>query len=198
LSFNLQKAERALKPQARDVLKARPEATLRWAEGETKAGLPLLIDSTVYLDALQGKTPAAVDDLLRYRSIFHSAVCLSALTHTFGRLDPTQSGTRKALAALSGAIDDIPRHRLFAPDTDLWGKAGILAGKALRMGRIPPGQGQERKLLNDSLIFLQARKVGAAVLTRNVWDFDLLEQLVPGGAVVFYRHEPQLLRGSVR
>jgi predicted nucleic acid-binding protein len=187
LSFDLQKAERALKPQARGVIKARPEAELRWAEGESKAGVPLLIDTTVYLDALQGRTPAAVDDLLRYRSVFHSAVCLAELRHAFGRLDSAHSGTRKALAALGGAIDDIPRHRLFAPDTDLWGKAGMLAGKALRMGRIPPGQGQERKLLNDSLVFLQARKVGAAILTRNVRDFDLLEQLVPSGVAVFYR-----------
>lgn len=187
MSFDLQKADRALKPQARGALKARPEDELRWAEGEAKAGAPLLIDTTVYLDALQGRTPAAVDDLLRYRSVFHSAVCLAELTHAFGRLDPAHSGTRKALAALGGAIDDIPRHRLFAPDTDLWGKAGTLAGKALRMGRIPLGQGRAHKLLNDSLIYLQARKVGAAVLTRNVRDFDLLEQLAPSGAVIFYR-----------
>ena len=187
MSFDLQKAERALKPQARGALRGRPEEELRWADAETKAGLPLLIDTTVYLDTLQGRTSAAVDDLLRYRSIFHSAVCLSELTHAFGRLDPAHSGTRKALAALGGAIDDIPRHRLFAPDTDLWGKAGKLAGKALRLGRIPRGQDQERKLLNDSLIYLQARKVGAAVLTRNVRDFDLLEQLVPSGAVIVYR-----------
>jgi predicted nucleic acid-binding protein len=186
LSFDLRGAERALKPQARGSLKARPASELRWAGGEAKAGLPLLIDTTVYLDALQGRTPATVDDLLRYRSIFHSAVCLAELTHAFGRLDPAHSGTRKALAALAGAIDDIPRHRLFAPDTDLWGKAGMLAGKALRLGRIPRGQGQERKLLNDSLIHLQARKVGAAILTRNVHDFDLLEQLVPSAAVIFY------------
>jgi predicted nucleic acid-binding protein len=190
LSFDLQKAERALKPQARGALKARLEAQLRWAEAETKAGLPLLIDTTVYLDALQGRTSAAVDDLLRYRSIFHSAVCLAELTHAFGRLDPARAATKKALAALAGAIDDIPRHRLFAPDTDLWGKAGMLAGKALRLGRIPPGQGQERKLLNDSLIYLQARKVGAAVLTRNLRDFDLLELLVPSGTVIFYRRKP--------
>jgi predicted nucleic acid-binding protein len=186
LSFDLHCAERALKPQARSVLKARPAREMRWAAGETKAGLPLLIDTTVYLDTLQGRTPGAVDDLLRYRSIFHSTVCLAELTHAFGRLDPAHAGTRKVLAALAGAIDDIPRHRLFAPDTDLWGKAGMLAGKALRLGRIPPGQGQERKLLNDSLIYLQARKVGAAVLTRNVRNFDLLEQLVPSGTVIFY------------
>lgn len=189
MSFDLQRAERSLKPQARGALNARPETELKWAEGEAKAGVPLLIDTAVYFDTLQGRTSVAVDDLLRYRSIFHSAVCLAELTHAFGRLDPAHSSTRKAQAALAGAIDDIPRHRLFAPDTDLWGKAGILAGKALRLGRIPPGQGQERKMLNDSLIYLQARKVGAAVLTRNVRDFDLLEQLVPSGAVIFYKWE---------
>jgi predicted nucleic acid-binding protein len=190
LSFDLARAERALKPQARGALKVRPESGQRWAEGEAKAGVPLLLDATVYIDVLQGRTSPAIDDLLRYRSIFHSAVCLAELTHAFGRLDPAHAGTRKALDALAGAIEEIPRHRLFAPDTELWGKAGMLAGKALRMGRIPPGQGQERKLLNDSLIYLQARKVGAAVLTRNVRDFDLLAQLVPSGAVVFYGKKP--------
>ena len=32
-------------------------------------------------------------------------------------------------------------------------------------------------------------QVGAAILTRNVRDFDLLEQLVPSGLVIFYRRE---------
>jgi predicted nucleic acid-binding protein len=187
LSFDLKASERALRPQqAGRPLKARDEAQLRWAADESKAGRPLLIDTTVYIDTLQGRTTAAVDDLLRYRSIFHSAVCLAELTHAFGRLDPANAATRAALAAIGGTIHDIPRHRLFAPDTDTWGKAGMLAGKALRLGRIPRGQGQERKLLNASLIFLQARKIGAAILTRNVRDFDLLEQLVPSGVVIFY------------
>jgi predicted nucleic acid-binding protein len=191
LSFDLKAAERAIKPQrARVPLAPRADSALRWAEGEPKAGGgPLLIDTTVYIDTLQGRIPAAVCDLLRYRSIFHSAVCLAELTHAFGRLDPVNRATKAALKAIGGTIDDIPRHRLFAPDIDTWGKAGMLAGKALRLARIPPGQGQERKLLNDSLIYLQARKVGAAILTRNRRDFDLLEQLAPSGAVVFYGRE---------
>lgn len=187
MSFDLRAAERTLKPQqTQRPLAPRTDSDLCWAAGEPKAGGPLLLDTTVYVDTLQGRTPPAVDDLLRYRSIFHSAVCLAELTHAFGRLDPAKPATTAALKAIAGAIDDIPRHRLFAPDTDAWGRAGMLAGKALRLGRIPPGQGQERKLLNGSLIYLQARKVGAAVLTRNRRDFALLEQLVPGGAVVFY------------
>lgn len=191
MSFDLKKAEGALKPQqAGGPVAARAASELRWAADEPRAGRPLLLDTTVYIDTLQGRTPPAVDNLLRYRNIFHSAVCLAELTHAFGRLDPANPATKRALAAVAGTIDnDIPRHRLFEPDVDTWGKAGMLAGKALRLGRIPPGQGQERKLLNDSLIYLQARKVGAAILTRNVRDFDLLEQLMPSGLAISYRQE---------
>jgi hypothetical protein len=63
----------------------------------------------------------------------------------------------------------------------------MLAGTALRRGGIAPEQEMERRLVNDSLIFPRARKVGAAILTRNARDFDLLEQLVPSGAVIVYR-----------
>ena len=118
MSFDLKRSERALKPrQVGRPLKASGESELRWAEDEPKTGGPLLIDTTVYIDVLQGRSPAAVDELLRYRSIFHSAVCLAELTHAFGRLDPTNRGTKAALAEIARIIaQDIPRHRLFAPD----------------------------------------------------------------------------------
>lgn len=130
--------------------------------------------------------------LLRYRTVFHSAVCLAELTHAFGRLDPGHRATKAALKAITGTIKDIARHRLFAPDVDIWGKAGMLAGKALRLGGIPAGREEARKLLNNNLIHLQAREVGAAILTRNVRDFELLEQLVPSGAVIVYKQEQRV------
>jgi predicted nucleic acid-binding protein len=186
LSFDLSGAARRIKPQkAAAGLRERPIGVLRWAADETRTGGPILLDSSVYIDTLQGRTPAEVDDLLRYRSVLHSAVCLAELTHAFGRLDPKDPRSRKALIAIAGVIEgDIPRHRLFEPDTQTWGEAGMLTGKVLRLGKLPAGQGLERKLLNDSLIYLQARKVGAAVLTRNRRDF--LNQLEPAGAAIFY------------
>jgi predicted nucleic acid-binding protein len=188
LSFDLDSATRGLKLQKGVArLQDRPKSALRWAADEAKTGGPILLDSTVYIDTLQGKSPAAIDDLLRYRSVFHSSVCLAELTHAFGRLDPNDPRTQKALAAISGLIaDDIPRHRLFEPDTQTWGEAGMLAGKVLRLAQFAPGHGHERKLLNDSLVYLQARKIGAAVLTRNRRDFDFLNQLVPTGAVILF------------
>jgi hypothetical protein len=42
-------------------------------------------------------------------------------------------------------------------------------------------------VLNDALLFATGRKYGCALLTRDIRDFDFLEQLDPSGKVVFYR-----------
>lgn len=47
--------------------------------------------------------------------------------------------------------------------------------------------GAERKYLNDALIHLQDRKGGWPVVTRNVTDVDLLNQLEPDGRILLYR-----------
>ena len=69
------------------------------------------------------------------------------------------------------------RHRKF------WCEGGILAGLLARPQTY--GKTEQRRALNDALIFLTAAKNGCTVLTRNIWDFDLLMQL-SSGKVVFY------------
>lgn len=186
MSFDFSSADRFIKPQKGRPLQERVAAHLRWVRSEPKTGGPILPDATVYIDTLQGKTPPEVDDLLRYRKIYHSSVCLSELTHIFGRLDPTDSRTKQVLQKLGEAVEKIPHQSLFEPDADAWGKSGMLAGKLMRLSGVHTGQGDKRKLQNDSLVYLQSRKVGAAVLTRNRRDFDFLNQLVPTGTVIFY------------
>lgn len=63
----------------------------------------------------------------------------------------------------------------------------MLAGLLFRLGNLPKGEGHERRFVNDALIFLQARQLGASVLTGNVRDFDFLSQLVPSARVILYR-----------
>ena len=45
--------------------------------------------------------------------------------------------------------------------------------------------------MNDALLFATARKYGCVVLSRNVRDFDLLQQLDPSGKVMFYKMDAQ-------
>jgi hypothetical protein len=122
------------------------------------------------------------------RDFHFPEVALAELTHAFGRLEPAHPDTKPTLAQIHGIIaQDIPAHRLFTPDIEIFGAAGILAGLIFRQRCYPKKQGFERKALNDSLIFLQARKLGCAVLTRNITDFDLLNQIDPDGQILLYR-----------
>ena len=74
---------------------------------------------------------------------------------------------------------------MISPDREVWRDAGILTGTIARVQRVP--KSDRRRILNDALIFASARKHGHTVLTRNVVDFDFLQQLDPLGRVMFYR-----------
>ncbi len=128
-----------------------------------------------------------VDRLITYRLCHHSAVCLSELTHAFGRLDPKHASTKAVLETITATVEDIPEHRLHAPDAAIWGHAGVLAGLLFRLSNLPKGEGHERRFVNDAMVFLQARQLGASVLTGNVRDFDFLSQIIPTGRVILYR-----------
>jgi hypothetical protein len=186
LGFDLDAALRWLKPQRkRRPLSRHPDNKLGWVDQVPTIGAPVLLDATVYIDTLQGRSPAALDTFISLRTCNHSSVCLSELTHLFGRLNPADPRTEGALDVMAQTIRDIPAHRLIAPDAEMWGTGGILAGILFRLGQYPAGA--ERKCLNDALVYLQGRKLGWPVVTGNIKDFDLLNQLVPDGRILLYR-----------
>lgn len=188
MGFDLSQTLRSLKPQKHTgTLERRVDEDLPWVADEPAIGGPLFLDTGVYLDVLQGQSPTEVDRLLTYRQCHHSAVCLSELTHVFGRLDPKHASTKAILETIEATIEDIPDHRLHAPDDSIWGQAGVLAGLLFRLSNLPRGEGHERRFVNDSLVFLQARQLGASVLTGNVRDFDFLTQILPTGRIILYR-----------
>jgi predicted nucleic acid-binding protein len=81
-------------------------------------------------------------------------------------------------------IERWPAHRIIAPDREIWCEAGVLAGVLARLQGYSPGD--RRRVLNDALLFSTARKHELTVLTRNLQDFDFLQQLVPAVQVFFY------------
>jgi predicted nucleic acid-binding protein len=183
LSFDLAGSLRRLKPQrVTAALVRRPDADLAFVGTPVGPGAELMLDTCVYIDVLQGRTPQAVDDLLTLRINNHSTIALSELTHLFGRLDPGHSGTAAALRELRGVIADIPVHRLLRPSARAAGEAGMLAGLAARSAGLSHGV----ELLNDAMLLLHAAEAGCTLVTRNVSDFDRLQQLIPTAQVLFY------------
>jgi predicted nucleic acid-binding protein len=187
--FDLDRALRRHKPEKfTRRLARRNESDLLFAADDGLTGAPLLLDTGVYIHVLRGKTPLKVDGLLRSRTLFHSATVIGELTYRLGARVPRNEKERHARENLANAIRELPAHRVVCPSTATWGEAGILAGMRERIGGFvgePP-----RRTLNDALVFLQALAIGAFVLTENVADFDILQQLVPAGRALFYRAEP--------
>ena len=184
MTFDRRASIRRIRPQrpAQRLLR-RQDGDLPFVAEAPVAGRELLLDTTVYVDVLQGKTEAAVDRLLQTRIINHSTVALSELTHLIGALDPANSGTAKVLKPLDETIDDIPGHRLNVPSPRFSAEAGMLAGLVTRL----TGQPGTVSLLNDAIIFLQAAEIGCDVLTGNIRDFDWFDQLLPGNGLILYR-----------
>ena len=143
-----------------------------------------MLDTCVYIDVIQGRTPSTVDMLLRARITNHSSICLSELAHLFGRLAPDHPETERTLAKIEGAISRIPPRRLTAPSTRALGEAGMLAGLVARLGGYPEDR---QAFLNDAILYLHAIEQGCIVLTRNLREFDFFDQLLPHRAVLFYR-----------
>jgi predicted nucleic acid-binding protein len=144
----------------------------------------LLLDTTVYIDELQGRLPRDVELAVRSASLWHSTVTESELSALAGLLNPDHPGTPHAIEQVLASIEQRPSHRIVNPDREVWRDAGILAGLLARLQQY--GRAEQRKTLNDALIFLSAAKAGLTVLTRNISDFDLLAQLAPNGNVLFY------------
>jgi hypothetical protein len=185
LSFDLASALRRIKPQRRTArLARRPDAMLPFLSADTRPGPPLLLDTCVYVDILQRRAPSALRGLLDASFVNHSTVGLSELTHLFGRLDPRAADTARVLPRLADAVRGVPEHRLLSPSARSFGEAGMLAGLIARLTGEQPGRSARS---NDCILYLQAMEVGCTLLTRNIRDFDFLDQLLPASRVLFYR-----------
>jgi predicted nucleic acid-binding protein len=162
----------------------RDRAQLRFLPSLKPPFPKLVLDTTVYIDALQGNLPDYVEIALRAGSLWHSTVTEAELAALAGLLDPKHPNTAIAIAQVAASIELRPEHRILTPDRDIWREAGILAGLLARLQQYD--KNEQHKALNDALIFLTASRNGCVVLTRNVSDFDLLMQLDPKGQALFY------------
>jgi|HubBroStandDraft_1064217.scaffolds.fasta_scaffold123019_3 predicted nucleic acid-binding protein len=183
--FDLRRSLRRIKPHRFTTpIRRRPREELPFVTALPESGRELLLDTCVYIDVLHGNTPPEVDVLLRLRTINHLAVCVAELTHGFGRLDPRRPGTEAITRTIAQVVGAIPAHRLEAACVEVVIEAGVLAGLVFRLCGLQPGQ--EVAVLNDAIIYLHALANGQTVLTRNVRDFDAMNQIMRDGRVLFY------------
>lgn len=166
------------------TLSRRPDADLAII-GDSPPATAVLLDTCVYIDQLHGRAPFTLERLADSSVFCHSTVSLQEMMHSVGALRPDDPRSRQVIAQIRGQLTAIRPHRLFAPDAETSIRAGLLAGIMARV----QGYGADRasRTLKDCTLFLQAHKLGLTLLTANIADFDILQQMLRGGRVLFYR-----------
>ena len=182
--FDFEAARRWARLDGQKVLARRGDEKLPFVDGSLLGGQGLLLDTCVYIDQMQDRSPQVLDDLIAQRQVNHSTVAIQELMHTVGALTPSDARTAGVIAEIGKQIKAMPPHRIVAPDVEVLGRAALLSGILCRL------QGYEKdgklRALLDCVLFLQAQKLGLVVLTTNVSDYDILLQLVPAGRALFY------------
>lgn len=185
--FDFYAARRWARFDPQKTLARRGDDELPFVNPNLIAGQGILLDTSVYIDQMQDRSPQILDDLIAQRQVNHSTVAVQELMHTVGVLNPKDMRTASVVAEIGRQIKAMPPHRIFAPDVEVLGRAALLSGILWRL------QGYEKngklRALQDCVLFLQAQKLGLVVLTANVGDYDILLQLIPAGRALFYRQE---------
>lgn len=163
--------------------------------------LPLLLDTTVYIDRLQQKMPTAITELIASRPVMHSSVALCELSISMGILNPNHSNTAQVVKAIDGALAAITMSSVLAPSSSAWIEAGMLGGILARTQGLAVAKaelnadqqccqrGRRRELVNDALIYLTAIETNTLLISRNSKHMDILMQVKPSNNVLLYHVE---------
>ena len=151
---------------------------------------PVLLDTNVFINALAGRGPAVLRQLLEaLPRLFVAAPTRAELSWVRGRLDPNHTGTARVLATYEALLSRIDPAKVLVPVDADWLAAGELAGHAARV--VAGGGGKiatafdRVELISDALTAILARQAGFTVVTADR-DFAVLARLVPGLHVLFY------------
>ena len=155
---------------------------------------PIMLDTTVYLDALKSLgLPKAIQTLLVRNVVLHCAIACAELAVSTGHLDPAHSQTAAHRAPLvrhpaahdAGADRCPQRGRLDRGGCHCWySRAGSVYARENR-----------RAVLNDALMLLTATEAGAMLISRNIRHMDLLLRFRPDAQVLLY-DRPGSLRSA--
>lgn len=186
-AFDFDAARRWARFEPRKTLARRGDEELPFLDARLVGGQGVLLDTCVYIDQMQDRSPQVLDELIAQRQVNHSTVAIQELMHTTGALRPSDVRTADVIGEIGKQIRAMPPHRIFAPDVEVLGRGALLSGILCRL------QGYEKdgklRALQDCVLFLQAQKLGLVVLTANVGNYDILLQLVPAGRALFYRRK---------
>ena len=134
--FDFDAARRWARLDPHKALARRGDDELPFIDPNLIGGQGLLLDTWVYIDQMQDRSPQVLDDLVALRQVNHSTVAIQELMHTVGILNPSDPRTAAVVAEIGKHIKAMPPHRVFAPDVEVLGKGGVAVGNLMSTAKL--------------------------------------------------------------
>lgn len=167
------------------TLAYRARAELPFDTASVGGATPVMLDTTVYLDALKAPgLPPPIARVVARNVVLHSAIACAELAVSVGHLDPAHPRTAAHRAPLVDTLSRMVPARIVAPSADAWTEAALIAGILARIQGYQ--RDSRREVLNDALMLLTATEAGATLISRNVRHMDLLLRFLPDAQVLLY------------
>jgi len=132
--------------------------------------LPILLDTNVYLFAIRSKKGAAFFERQFLPLVFQTHLSSIVVEELYaGALDAQAIGLVESYV---GALERA--GRVIAPTFQDWKEAGKLVARATR--KETSRKSKVQQMLNDILLALCARRIGADLFTFNREDFQLIQR----------------------
>ena len=106
--FDFDAARRWVRFDPQKTLARRSDDELPFVNASQIAGQGLLLDTCVYIDQMQDRSPQLLDDLIATRQVNHSAVAIQELMHTAGVLNPADPRTAEVITEIGKLIKAMP------------------------------------------------------------------------------------------
>ena len=134
-----------------------------------------VLDTNLYITA--ARDPATGEALERFVSEHLPSIYLSAIVvqeMLAGAIDPAKE--RFTNATLIRPFER--RGRVLTPSYRAWRRAGEIIARLIQRGLARPG-GFARSFQNDCLLAASCQEHGAALITGNLRDFELIRKVEP-------------------
>ena len=141
-------------------------------------------DANVYIRNMSGTLPTGIEPLLDNALQWHCSVCIAEIAAGIAHYDPTAASWRRVRRQYGILLRSIPDTRLLVPNAETWHLAVMISGTLARTQGFQPHQRKE--CLNDALIYLTAAKRGLPVVSAYRVEFDMIQQIAPGGTFLHF------------
>lgn len=167
------------------TLAYRDRADLPFDAAAVGAATTVMLDTTVYLDALKALgLPRTIETIVARNVVLHCAIACAEIAVSIGHLDPAHPATAAHRAPLTEILRRMAPTRIVAPSAGAWTEAAVIAGILARVQAY--ARENRRAMLHDALILLTATESDAILISRNIRHMDLLLRFRPDARVLLY------------